>query len=43
MRPIKHVEKGLTLIAGGLFNTIQSVTSTSLILLLLQNGQISPF
>src|SRR5687768_18113100 len=25
MRPIKHVEKGLTLIAGGLFNTIQSV------------------
>ncbi len=25
MRPIKHVEKGLTLIAGGLFNAIQSV------------------
>ncbi len=25
MRPIKHVEKGLTLVAGGLFNTIQSV------------------
>ncbi|HJP92080.1 MAG TPA: radical SAM protein [Pyrinomonadaceae bacterium] len=25
MRPIKHVERGLTLIAGGLFNTIQSV------------------
>jgi 7,8-dihydro-6-hydroxymethylpterin dimethyltransferase len=25
MRPIKHVEKGLTLIAGGLFATIQSV------------------
>jgi len=25
MRPIKHVEKGLTLIAGGLFNTIQAV------------------
>ena len=25
MRPIKHVEKGLTLIAGGLFNTIQSI------------------
>ncbi len=25
MRPIKHVEKSLTVIAGGLFNTIQSV------------------
>jgi 7,8-dihydro-6-hydroxymethylpterin dimethyltransferase len=25
MRPIKHVERGLTLIAGGLFNTIQAV------------------
>src|SRR6476659_1734136 len=25
MRPIKHAEKGLTLIAGGLFNSIQSV------------------
>src|ERR671911_488807 len=25
MRPIKYVERGLTLIAGGLFNTIQSV------------------
>src|ERR1044072_1327142 len=25
MRPIKHAEKGLTLIAGGLFNAIQSV------------------
>ncbi len=25
MRPIKHVEKGLTIVAGGLFNTIQSV------------------
>ena len=25
MRPIKHVEKGLTLVAGGLFNTIQFV------------------
>src|SRR5207253_7115195 len=23
MRPIKHAEKGLTLVAGGLFNTIQ--------------------
>jgi hypothetical protein len=23
MRPIKHVEKGVTKIAGGLFNTIQ--------------------
>ncbi|HYK21955.1 MAG TPA: radical SAM protein, partial [Pyrinomonadaceae bacterium] len=25
MRPIKHVERGLTLVAGGIFNTIQSV------------------
>jgi 7,8-dihydro-6-hydroxymethylpterin dimethyltransferase len=25
MRPIKHVEKGLSLVAGGLFNAIQSV------------------
>ena len=25
MRPIKHAERGLTLIAGGLFNAIQSV------------------
>jgi uncharacterized radical SAM superfamily Fe-S cluster-containing enzyme len=25
MRPIKHVERGLTLVAGGLFNAIQSV------------------
>ena len=25
MRPIKHVEKGLTVVAGGLFNAIQSV------------------
>src|SRR5262245_17151129 len=25
MRPIKHAEKGLTLIAGGIFNAIQSV------------------
>ena len=25
MRPIKYAEKGLTLIAGGLFNSIQSV------------------
>src|SRR5215216_3466135 len=25
MRPIKHAERGLTLIAGGVFNAIQSV------------------
>src|SRR5947199_5956895 len=25
MRPIKHLERGLTLVAGGLFNAIQSV------------------
>ena len=25
MRPIKHAEKGLTLVAGGLFNAIQSI------------------
>src|SRR5437773_5250508 len=25
MRPVKHLEKGLTLLAGGIFNTVQSV------------------
>src|SRR6476660_9261444 len=25
MRPIKHAERGLTLLAGGLFNAIQSI------------------